>query len=133
MSVLKIKNENNEWIEITTIQGPAGPQGEIGPAGEDGYTPIKGTDYFTTADKNEIVELVKADLTIPSADEVSYDGAITGVQNVQSAIDYIHGYAIDEIYVNNMLDTAGYQTETQVNALISTALGKIGVAEEGAY
>ena len=92
MSVLKIKNENNEWIEVPFIQG-----------------------------------------SIPTADEVSYDGAITGVQNVQSAIDYIHGYAIDEIYVNNMLDTAGYQTETQVNALISTALGKIGVAEEGAY
>lgn len=129
MSVLKIKNENNEWIEITTIQGPAGPQGADGPAGEDGYTPIKGTDYFTTADKNEIVGLVKADLTIPSADEVSYDGTITGVENVQNAIDYIHGYAIDETYLNN----AGYQTETQVNALISTALGKIGVAEEGVY
>ena len=84
MSVLKFRNpETNEWQEITTIVGPSGPAG---------YTPVKGTDYFTEADKNEIVELVKEDLT-----------------------------------------NAGYQTEVQVNALISTALGNIGVAEEGAY
>lgn len=92
MSVLKIKNENNEWVEVPFIQS-----------------------------------------SIPTADEISYDGVIVEINNVQSAIDYIHGYAIDETYVNNILDTAGYQTETQVNALISTALGKIGVAEEGAY
>ena len=33
--------------------GPAGPQGPQGPAGE---TPVKGTDYFTQADKQEIAE-----------------------------------------------------------------------------
>ena len=77
------------------IQGERGEKGETGPegpAGANGYTPIKGTDYFTTADKNEIVELVKEDLT-----------------------------------------NAGYQTAAQVNALISTALGNIVVAEDGAY
>lgn len=77
------------------IQGERGEKGETGPegpAGANGYTPIKGTDYFTTADKNEIVGLVKEDLT-----------------------------------------NAGYQTEAQVNALISAALGNIGIAEEGAY
>lgn len=30
MSVLRIKNENNEWVEITSIQGPPGPKGEDG-------------------------------------------------------------------------------------------------------
>lgn len=50
--------------------GPQGPQGEQGPkgdtgatgpqgpAGNDGKTPVKGTDYFTTADKNELVTQV---------------------------------------------------------------------------
>ena len=33
------------------IQGIQGPQGETG---QDGYTPIKGTDYWTEEDKNEI-------------------------------------------------------------------------------
>lgn len=92
MSILKIKNENNEWVEVPFIQG-----------------------------------------SIPTADEISYDGIIAETNNVQDAIDYIHGYAIDETYLYNILETAGYQTEAEVNALISTALGKIGVAEEGAY
>lgn len=50
MSVLRFRDPaTNEWKEITTIMGPAGP------AGADGYTPIKGTDYFTEADKTELV------------------------------------------------------------------------------
>ena len=51
------------------IQGEKGETGEVGPAGEtgpqgepgvDGYTPVKGTDYFTEEEKNEIVEAVIA-------------------------------------------------------------------------
>ncbi len=38
----------------TGPQGPRGPQGETGPAGADGKTPVKGTDYFTPTDVNEI-------------------------------------------------------------------------------
>lgn len=42
------------------IQGPVGPigpqgnQGEQGPKGDDGYTPVKGIDYFTQNDINSI-------------------------------------------------------------------------------
>ena len=43
-------------------QGPEGPQGPVGPAGADGYTPVRGTDYWTEADKQEIVEAVLASL-----------------------------------------------------------------------
>lgn len=46
MSVLKIKNENGEWVEITTIQGPAG------------HTPVKGVDYFTEAEVNEFKQTI---------------------------------------------------------------------------
>lgn len=35
--------------------------------------------------------------------------------------------------VENIPDVSAYQTETQVNTLISNALNAIGVAEEGAY
>lgn len=41
----------------TGLQGPIGPQGpkgNTGPAGADGKTPVKGTDYFTPTDVNEI-------------------------------------------------------------------------------
>lgn len=57
--------------------GPQGPAGETGPAGKDGkdgdpgkqgpkgeagYTPVKGTDYFTSEDKSEIVLNIKDEL-----------------------------------------------------------------------
>ena len=48
-------------IDGTNIRGPqgeAGPQGEQGEAGEPGYTPVKGTDYYTDSDKQEMVDLV---------------------------------------------------------------------------
>ena len=47
-----------------------GPQGEPGPAGADGHTPVKGTDYWTEADKQEIIDSVIASFT--NGNEVSY-------------------------------------------------------------
>lgn len=41
------------------VQGIQGIQGEKGENGKDGYTPVKGTDYFTNADKQEFI----ADIT----------------------------------------------------------------------
>lgn len=48
------------------IQGEKGDKGDTGatgPAGADGKTPVKGTDYYTEEDKNEIIELVKNSTT----------------------------------------------------------------------
>ena len=45
--------------------GPQGPKGDIGPAGQDGYTPIRGVDYWTEEDKEEIIA------SIPSSGESS--------------------------------------------------------------
>ena len=73
MSVLRFRdNATNEWQEITTIMGPAGPQGEPGPQGEagpkgdkgdqgiQGPAGIDGKDYvLTTADKQEIASMVE--------------------------------------------------------------------------
>lgn len=53
---------NHEWVNNGVLQGAQGIQGEPGvpgiqgPAGKDGKTPVKGTDYFTQADKQEIAE-----------------------------------------------------------------------------
>lgn len=61
------------------IQGPAGSQGaqgekgdtgSAGKDGEDGYTPRKGVDYYTEADKTEMVNAVIA--ALPNGDEVYY-------------------------------------------------------------
>ena len=83
-------NKESEWQEIATLVGPPGPkgdkgdpftysdftqeqlaalrgpegpqgiQGQTGPQGPAGYTPIKGTDYWTDADKQEIINAVIA-------------------------------------------------------------------------
>lgn len=62
--------------------GPQGPQGEVGPKGapgengvngkdgKDGYTPQRGIDYYTEADKAAIVQAVLE--SMPDGDEVSY-------------------------------------------------------------
>ena len=55
------------------IQGPKGEQGEPGPKGDpgtNGTTPVKGVDYYTESDKQEMVQLVLA--AIPSSEEVNY-------------------------------------------------------------
>ena len=44
--------------------GPQGPAGETGPAGADGRTPVKGTDYWTNADKQEMINAVIAALPV---------------------------------------------------------------------
>ena len=93
-------NKESEWQEIATLVGPPGPkgdkgdpftysdftqeqlaalrgpegpqgiQGQTGPQGPAGYTPIKGTDYWTDADKQEIINAVIASFT--DGNEVSY-------------------------------------------------------------
>ena len=126
-------------IGITGPQGPKGDKGDRGligdtgpqgPSGPAGYTPVKGTDYFTEADKEELIAEVKDLVPAPTADKINYNGEIDGVNNVKDAIDHIYNYAIDEVYLNNILDEAGYQTAEQVNALINQALG---VIENGTY
>ena len=42
--------------------GDAGPQGPQGEQGADGYTPVRGVDYWTEADKEEIVNEVVAEV-----------------------------------------------------------------------
>ena len=54
----------------TGPQGATGPQGPQGPKGETGATPVKGTDYFTAADKAELVSDVLA--ALPNANGVSF-------------------------------------------------------------
>ena len=55
---------------VCNIKGKDGKDGADGKDGEPGYTPVKGTDYFTDADKTELVNAVMA--ALPDGDEVSY-------------------------------------------------------------
>lgn len=55
---------------VDYFDGQPGKDGVDGTNGVDGKTPVKGVDYFTTADKQELVSLVLAE--IPSAEGVGY-------------------------------------------------------------
>ena len=71
MSVLKIRDRTSgQFIQIDTIKGEQGVQGPPGPQGipgEDGHTPVKGVDYFTPAEVQEITD----DAAEAAVDEVT--------------------------------------------------------------
>lgn len=63
---------NGKWWlgDVDTGVSAQGPQGEPGEKGADGYTPQRGVDYYTEADKVEMVNSVLA--ALPNGDEVNY-------------------------------------------------------------
>ena len=64
---------NGATITITDKNGTTAAtilNGAKGDPGTNGTTPVKGVDYYTEADKQEMVQLVLA--AIPSAEEVNY-------------------------------------------------------------
>lgn len=98
MSKIKYRTAiGEEWQEIEVIIGPQGPAGEVGPvgpAGEQGpkgdtgekgadgaqgpegpqgpagYTPVRGTDYWTEADQQAIINAVLSSFV--NGEEVAY-------------------------------------------------------------
>ena len=54
--------------------GPAGPQGEQGPAGSDGKTPVKGEDYYTEEEKQELINQILQNLPEGGNGEPGKDG-----------------------------------------------------------
>ena len=67
--------ENGNWYIGSTdtgkpSRGEKGDKGDPGAPGKNGKTPVKGTDYWTAADKQEMVDAVLA--ALPDGTEVSY-------------------------------------------------------------
>lgn len=58
------------WQNLIAVADLKGADGSQGPAGAPGKTPVRGTDYWTAADKQEIVNSVIA--ALPDGTEVSY-------------------------------------------------------------
>ena len=58
----KFSDSNGKLQYDGSDVGLKGDKGDKGDKGADGYTPVKGTDYWTTADKAEIVDDVLAAL-----------------------------------------------------------------------
>ena len=61
----------------TGPQGEKGPQGETGPQGPAGAAPVKGTDYFTEADKQELAAAAAAQVSVPVISVDGQTGAVS--------------------------------------------------------
>ena len=61
----------------TGPQGEKGPQGETGPQGPAGAAPVKGTDYFTEADKQEMAAAAAAQVSVPVSSVDGQTGAVS--------------------------------------------------------
>ena len=61
----------------TGPQGEKGPQGETGPQGPAGAAPVKGTDYFTEADKQELAAAAAAQVSVPVSSVDGQTGAVS--------------------------------------------------------
>ena len=69
-------------------EGPQGPAGEPGPAGPPGHTPIKGADYWTEADKEEIIDVLHYPVT-PQMFGAVGDGETDDTVAMQAAFDEV--------------------------------------------
>lgn len=90
----------------TGATGPQGPKGDKGDKGDKGATgatgatgpkPVKGTDYFTEADKEEIVQQVIAALGTPVYGTVDENNHIT-----------LSGHLVDGTYTLSFEDSDGF-------------------------
>lgn len=73
MAVMYLRDEDGKFASIQTIKGNKGDKGDKGDPGnpgQPGKTPVKGTDYWTPADQESIVQQVIA--ALPDASEVTY-------------------------------------------------------------
>ena len=63
---------NGTVLTVTSASGTSSAdlQGKNGDSGKDGHTPVKGVDYWTEADKAQMVNDVIA--ALPDASEVTY-------------------------------------------------------------
>ena len=65
--------------------GPVGPQGPAGPAGADGHTPVKGVDYWTESEQQDIINAV---------------GAVGGGEKWELIADITTTEDVHEIYID---------------------------------
>ena len=100
--------EGGHHVEVADINGiytfPVmdGKDGEPGAPGTDGYTPVKGKDYYTEADKAEMVEQV-----IAQTESVSYNSIEDALNDQNRVTDgkvttHIVGDAINIILLDNI-------------------------------
>ena len=99
---------------IQGLQGEKGDTGETGsqgPKGDNGYTPVKGTDYWTQADKEEIKQYVKGEIPTKISELTNDSNFITSIPS-----EYITETELsNKGYLTSV--PSSYKTKTENDAL----------------
>ena len=70
-------------------KGDTGPQGPAGAAGEDGYTPVRGTDYWTADDIAAIQSYINEKATVFQSKSITDSGGHFTTDTVEGALQEI--------------------------------------------
>lgn len=133
MKVLRIRNpETGEWQEIAAIKGDKGDKGD---------TPVKGVDYFTDADIQDIanklpgmqIDLSQYATTVYVQTAINESMPDLSPYAKRSEIPSLDGYAtedyvdkaIEAIEIPETVDLSNYYNKTETNAAIKTAIDNI--------
>ena len=115
------------WV-ASRADMPAAEQATIrGPAGADGKTPVKGTDYFTEADKQEIAQQAAGLVEVPEG----FSGNWNDLTDVPSAfIPASHNQAASTITAGTFAGTVAANSSGQAAASYVVRNSKLAAAEE---
>lgn len=120
-----------------SIRGATGAAGAAGAAGADGYTPVKGTDYFTAADQEAIVQQVIAALGTPVFGTVDADNNIIlsgDLGDGTYTVKYEDAEGnVTEIGTISATETSGEIPLTIQTGKIDTSTGSISSSENYTY
>ena len=102
MAILKIKDENGNIIEVPALKGDKG---------DNGYTPVKGTDYWTEADKAEIKNYANQQISNKVTKiHCSYEDNVSTISADMGTILYKGDGFLDSVDVYSGLISANINT-----------------------
>lgn len=62
---------NTDYWQLLASKGDTGSKGETGDTGPAGHTPVKGTDYYTSADKAELESTLSSDVSTEVSNQLN--------------------------------------------------------------
>lgn len=110
MGIKYRKDSTSEWLEIKGLDGSQGPKGEAG------YSPVKGVDYWTKDDKQEIID------EIPPTDLTGY-----------ATEEYVSQKIAEAELNEKEVDLSAYYTKSETDVEIDKAVAAIPQPDLSGY
>lgn len=108
----KFSDGTTKTVEFVAPQGPQGPKGATGATGK---TPIKGTDYWTDSDKQEITEYSHAYIVNKLTEELAKRGQLKPefANSIAQCTDTTKLYVLPDGYIYAYMYGSALQTVTK--------------------